>query len=72
MQGDYNYDYKEKKHDYNYDYDYRAMIMIMIMITDYSLAVTVYIGFLHSAANMQGLVSLITCSFMYYFINLHQ
>ena len=46
--------------------------MIMIMITDYSLVVTVYIGFLHSAANIQGVFSLITCSFMYHFINLHQ
>ena len=39
------------------------MITIMTTITDYSLAVTVYIGFLHSAANIQGLITLITCSF---------
>ena len=61
MQGDYNYNYREK-----------SMITIMIMITDYSLAVTVYIGFLHSATTMQGLVSLITCSFMHYIIHLYQ
>ena len=61
------------KGDYNYDYREKSIItimitiraMIMIMITGYSLAVTVYIGFLHSAANMQGVIS---CSFMHHFI----
>ena len=46
------------------------MITIIITITDYSLAVTVYIGFLHSAGNMQGVISVTTCSFMHHFINI--
>ena len=60
-----------EKHDFDYDYYYRTMITIMITITfchgDYSLAMTVYIRFLHSAANMQGLISIIICSFMHHF-----
>ena len=42
------------------------------MITNYSLAVTICIGFFHSAANMQGIISVITHSLMHHFINLYQ
>ena len=66
----YNYDYDYTvitQGDYNYDYKEKSMVTIMITIMDYSLAVTVYIGFLHSAANMQGVINVITCPFMHHF-----